>query len=43
MDSANDMFRINSFAMGTIDFGLVSRADWSLYRRVNTSGVLGKI
>lgn len=42
MGTGNDQFSIGSYSLGTMNFGLVSQADWSMYKKVNMSGILGK-
>lgn len=41
MNTGNDQFTVNSNSLGTLNFGIVNKADWSMYKRVNMSGVLG--
>jgi len=41
MKTGNDLFAVSTKSFGTLDFGLVNKADWSMYKIVNMSGVLG--
>jgi len=41
MASGNDHLSINSNSLGALDFGIVDHADWSMYKKVNMSGILG--
>ncbi|KAI6170754.1 Peptidase A1 [Aphelenchoides bicaudatus] len=41
MGTGNDMFTVGSYSLGTLDFGVVDHADWSMYKKVNMSGILG--
>ncbi|KAI6220737.1 Eukaryotic aspartyl protease [Aphelenchoides besseyi] len=41
MGVGNDQLTIGQTSLGAQDFGLVKQADWSMYKKVNTSGIFG--